>query len=381
MSIKQVNKDGKTLYFVYESYRSKKNTKIRAQRKRHCKTKEEAIKMSKALRDEVIYSVLKKEGLGKSLSEILDEWYHHHTFDPTSNLSDETREDYYSAVKNWYGHLLKEPADKIAKSDIKRVINKAKDLNKSNSFQSKLKIIMNIIYKWAIEEGVLANVSISPASGISLSKKIEKKPEILTVKQARHFLQVAKHLEHPWYPIWATALLTGCRSGELIALTWDDINFESNKINVNKSYNTRRKQIKSTKAGYYRTVPINSELHTLLLSLSNKANTSSDRVLPQFTQWTTGMQAQVLRGFLEMHGLPSVKFHTLRACFATMLLEQKVAPIAVMKVCGWRDLDTMARYVRLAGLDEEGATQGLSLLPEENIAKVISMSSKDKRSS
>ncbi len=378
MSIKQISKDGKTLYFVYESYRSKRNPKIRAQRKRYCNTKEEATKISKVLRDEVIYSVLKKEGLGKSLNEILDEWYQHHTFDPSSNLSDETREDYYSAIKNWYGHLLKEPADKVAKSDIKRVINKAKDLNKSNSFQAKLKIIMNVIYKWAIEEGVLANVSISPASGISLPKKVEKKPEILTVKQARHFLQVAKHLEHPWYPIWATALLTGCRSGELIALTWDDVNFESNKINVNKSYNTRRKQIKSTKAGYYRTVPINTELKDLLLCLYNKADKDTQRVLPQFSQWTMGLQAKVLRSFMEMHGLPSVKFHTLRACFATMLLEQKVAPVAVMKVCGWRDLDTMARYVRLAGLDEEGATQGLSLLPEENIAKVISMSSKDK---
>ena len=32
-----------------------------------------------------------------------------------------------------------------------------------------------------------------------------------------------------------------------------------------------------------------------------------------------------------------------------------------MKICGWKDLDTMARYIRLAGIDEDGATETLSI--------------------
>jgi len=34
-----------------------------------------------------------------------------------------------------------------------------------------------------------------------------------------------------------------------------------------------------------------------------------------------------------------------------------------MKVCGWKDLDTMGRYIRLAGIDELGATDSLKILP------------------
>jgi len=33
-----------------------------------------------------------------------------------------------------------------------------------------------------------------------------------------------------------------------------------------------------------------------------------------------------------------------------------------MKICGWSDLKTMQRYVRLAGIEIEGATKPLSFL-------------------
>jgi hypothetical protein len=35
-----------------------------------------------------------------------------------------------------------------------------------------------------------------------------------------------------------------------------------------------------------------------------------------------------------------------------------------MKICGWKDLETMARYIRLAGIDEKGATASLQILPD-----------------
>lgn len=35
----------------------------------------------------------------------------------------------------------------------------------------------------------------------------------------------------------------------------------------------------------------------------------------------------------------------------------------VMKICGWCNLKTMARYVRLAGIDEQGVTEKLSFTP------------------
>lgn len=67
---------------------------------------------------------------------------------------------------------------------------------------------------------------------------------------------------------------------------------------------------------------------------------------------------------------------TLRACFATQLISTGSPPAIVMKICGWKDLKTMQRYIRLAGIDESGATEGLKFLPTTDAAmmeKVVSL--------
>lgn len=122
----------------------------------------------------------------------------------------------------------------------------------------------------------------------------------------------------------------------------------------------RRNEFKSTKAGYWRTVPISPELKSLLLSLRN--STEKEFILSHIIEWRRGEQAKSLKEFCKKLNIPMIKFHTLRACFATLLISNGIEPIKVMKVCGWRDLKTMARYIRLAGIDEKGITDNLNLL-------------------
>jgi integrase len=153
------------------------------------------------------------------------------------------------------------------------------------------------------------------------------------------------------------------RVGELLALEWDDVDFENKNIRVSKSYSRRMKETKCTKAGYWRNVPMSSELNELFVSL--KANAVDSKVLPNVDGWGTGGQSKFLRRFLVDIGVTSVKFHALRACFATQLLSKGTPSAVVMKICGWRDLKTMDIYIRVAGVDERGATDCLKILPNE----------------
>jgi hypothetical protein len=89
-------------------------------------------------------------------------------------------------------------------------------------------------------------------------------------------------------------------------------------------------------------------------------------LLPRSWEWDKGWQAVVLRGFCQANKLPSVKFHTLRACFATQLISSGVPSTVVMKIAGWKDMKTMQRYIRLAGIDEGGATETLHFIPTED---------------
>jgi len=46
----------------------------------------------------------------------------------------------------------------------------------------------------------------------------------------------------------------------------------------------------------------------------------------------------------------------------------------VMKIGGWKDADTMQRYIRYAGIEVEGGTASLKLLPEgEVLGRVVEL--------
>jgi integrase len=48
----------------------------------------------------------------------------------------------------------------------------------------------------------------------------------------------------------------------------------------------------------------------------------------------------------------------------------------VQKICGWKDLKTMQRYIRMSGIEIEGATDCLKMLPmteEDIVAKVVQL--------
>lgn len=217
-----------------------------------------------------------------------------------------------------------------------------------------------MIFNWGIENKFIRNVNQSPVYGLKIVLKEERRPEILKAEEIRKLLFEARQTNSKWFPIWALALLTGMRNGELYALKWSDVDFERDLITVQRSFCKRTNEFKSTKAGYWRMVPISSELKSLLLTFRISFN--AEFVLPRIIEWRRGEQAKCLKEFCKKLSLPMVKFHTLRACFATQLISTGIEPIKVMKVCGWRDLMTMARYIRLAGVDEKGITDNLKLI-------------------
>ena len=169
----------------------------------------------------------------------------------------------------------------------------------------------------------------------------------------------AKNEEHEWYPVWALALYTGMRSGELFALKWSDVNFEREMIFVKSSWNNKQ-GFKATKSGHERKVPITTELRKLLNLLKPKT-LETGFVLPTFIKWERGEQAKILQFFLLSVGLPRIRFHDLRGTWATLLLSAGEAPARVMKVGGWSDMKTMMIYMNMAGIDLEGFGTGLSL--------------------
>lgn len=261
--------------------------------------------------------------------------------------------------------------------------------------RKKLRSAIDSVFSWGFLSGKIKGLQFTPTEGYqSTNKPVEKPPEILNLEEIRQLLKSAKTLDHHWYPIWAMALLTGMRNGELFSLTWKKVDLESGILYVQENW-TSKEGIGPTKGRYWRTVPISEELGSLLREqkLKSKGGYSQEVwrwkdtskkekeyflesafVLPRFQCWKDGRQAEILRAFCAGIGIKSVRFHTLRACFATQLIKDGVAPAVIMKICGWKDLKTMQRYVRLSGLEVKGATEGLKVLPSDQaMGRVVSL--------
>ncbi|UXR66100.1 tyrosine-type recombinase/integrase [Bdellovibrio bacteriovorus] len=97
-------------------------------------------------------------------------------------------------------------------------------------------------------------------------------------------------------------------------------------------------------------------------------------VLPRIDDWDAGRQAEILRTFLFGINLPRIRFHDLRASWATLCLSRGIESVKVMSMGGWKDLKTMMVYVRKAGINIQGMTDSLNFHDTaQNTGKILKL--------
>lgn len=258
--------------------------------------------------------------------------------------------------------------DRISTEDIRSLLE-SEFKNKSETHRKFFLSCIRYVFQYAVERGLIQR---NPTPTIRFKCK-DKIKSVLTEKHVMQLLQSAQVHDWAWYPHYALAVFTGLRNGELYALTWDKVDFERRQILVNNSWNNKD-GFKSTKSGDDRLVEIPQPIIPVLKELKMEAG-SQIFVLPRLAKWDKGEQARELRLFLRLQGLPEVRFHDLRATWATMLLSKGVASSKVMAMGGWKDMKTMLIYMRKSGIDIRGSTDVLDGLHTHGVksAEVIKL--------
>lgn len=286
-----------------------------------------------------------------SWAKVLSEFYQSSA---DRGLSKKTIHDYRACLDaHTLGPWGDRSIDSITTQDVRALLQK-KFSDKAPSYQRYFMKGVRSVFTYALEAAYIVRNPV-PQMKFKVGDKIQR---VLTEEQACALLAKAKEQNWPWYPHYSLALYTGMRSGELYALRWENVDLEQRTILVNCAWNSKD-GFKSTKSGDDRLIEIAPSLLPLLRELQACAD-GSPFVLPHLYQWQKGEQARQLATFLSANGLPEVRFHDLRATWATTLLSKGVEPIKVMKMGGWRDLETMMIYARKAGVDIRGAAECLN---------------------
>jgi integrase len=362
--IKQYVENGVTCFMVQAYGRDRYGKSVRRRRILKNVSKAAAKKLEKELIEEL---AALKQGLtyaGMTYEKFLTlEFY------PFVEESFETEyHNLYTSLNKHAAPLMQLRIETINSTDIKKILDKVSDAV-TVSTARKIRSFLNRSFDYAMQGGLSGN----PVSSVKIDKKNckEYEPGVLTREEIRILLQQSKILKPDWYKIWALALFSGMRSGELYALLRQDVDLNNKLISVTKSFN-KHIGIKSTKSGRNRRIPIADNLMPLIKELM--VGPKHEPLLPRPYDWKKGDQARITRNFCTGIGISEVKFHDLRATFITQLFAAGASIAEVQAIVGHVDLKTTQRYLRLAGVDVAGVTNRLDItLPQDHMNKVVNM--------
>lgn len=298
----------------------------------------------------------------------------------------------YEYYNNLINNLIVPVLGNIKLSELKttHIQQFIKQLQSSNNnspatIKRKLAVLQSIL-KQAVKLDIIES---SPANAdkLTLPKTVTPKTEIFSKQEAAEMLACLEHEPLQFQVLIHLAIMTGCRLGELAGLKFRDIDYQVNKITVERSAYKLSGQPIATKApkdNDIRTITVSGHCIDLIKLL--KAEKTEQAIIMGkawhngdwlFTQKNgTIIYPQTLSKqfskFLERNGLKHRKFHSLRHTSATLLLYGGINLKQVQERLGHGNISTTNKYLHcIAEADEEAATvlQNM-LITKKHIEKI-----------
>ena len=202
------------------------------------KTKSECIEKLKALQQTLAAPTPSQATPRMTVREWLDFWYQTHkkpTLRPNTQMSYEQR---------IYGHIIPAlgsiPLDKLTQNDLQQFYTNLKQSGRrknadrygeglSDQTVRGCHTTLRSALAKAVEEKLIIR---NPADGCRLPSSKPREMQVLTPEEMQRLLIQAK--EDGCYELLLLELSTGLRRGEIQALQWDDLNFSTGTLRVER---------------------------------------------------------------------------------------------------------------------------------------------------
>lgn len=176
------------------------------------------------------------------------------------------------------------------------------------------------------------------------------------------------------YVLFRLLAFSGMRKGEALALTWNDLNFATNELRINKAISRgkeNRLYLKSTKTGVARTIKMDDKTMAVLKDYKKKQkqdylaagfNTMQPKQLVFSNEHNEYMQPTKTRKWLEhvltKYNLPKITTHGFRHTHCSLLFEAGAKLKEVQDRLGHSDVQTtMNIYAHVTKKAKEEAIQ------------------------
>ncbi len=273
-----------------------------------------------------------------------------------TSLKDKIKISTYTVYDGYMNHYIrpffkKIELRKLSKDILQEFVNAHKDLSPST-----IKGIFSTVreaLKLAHTKGYIDMVWV----GIELPKKKKQHTTVFSKEEQQMIEQVLNITETPNEIGIMICLYTGLRIGEICGLKWDDINFQSNLLSVNRTVQRMSIEGKSKlielppkSESSCRQIPIPAFLMEELKKVKSVSSNSYVLSLNSHKMDPRTYQNQYKR-ILERAGVKYINFHSLRHTFSVRALETGFDIKTLSEILGHADATiTLQRYAH--SLDE-----------------------------
>ncbi|MBQ8738353.1 MAG: site-specific integrase [Clostridia bacterium] len=213
----------------------------------------------------------------------------------------------------------------------------------SFAYKKGLRGLLNAIYKFGYRYYDIPNI----VQKVEPFRNLEPKKEIQywSLDEFRIFIECVDKIEYK--TLFSTLYNTGCRIGEALALTWNDIDLNKQKITINKSMTKKAKnkpfEITTPKnMSSNRIIDISKKLTEQLASYKkwqkeNHQDTSfvfgGNRPFPKTTM------ERVFNEAIKKSEVRKITIHGFRHSCASLLISQGASIVAVSKRLGHKNIE------------------------------------------
>lgn len=325
-------------------------------------SKQELEEKEKEIREQIEKGTYKKNS-NITLNEYFSRWLEYKQLDTKGNSLKTYKSIYYNHLSDKLGKCKIKNLEVGQLKELQIKLSKEYCVSTCNYIFTVLKMILND----SVKEKIIASNPVNDIKSLKDIKADKKAAETyhraLTEKEQELFMQEIKN--NYYYELFALALCTGMRFGELCALTWGDIDYNNNVIHVTETQtfdidgNVTKGTPKTAKG--IRDIPLTPNARQILKSQREKLGNiysidfKSDPVFVSVygkTIYNSRINKEISKALDQIkkqgHEIEHFTIHALRDTFATRYIEQGGQPQTLKAILGHSSLAmTMDLYAHV----------------------------------
>lgn len=252
----------------------------------------------------------------------------------------------------WFG---KKQIDNIKNRDVMKFHDELIDKN-SVATNKTIHVFLSAVFNFAIRNEYTTK---NPARAVgNFDGKPEKHVNYWTLDEFKTFMSAVDDFQY--YVLFMVLYYSGMRRGEVMALTWGDIDFDNNSVHIDKTLT--KKGINSTKTGATRAIQMPTFVMRLLSQLKAQASPKMTYVVfGEFKQPIS--ETTISRKFKEWiaeSGVKPIRIHDLRHAHASYLINKGTVISVISQRLGHSNVSTtLDTYSHLYPTTEKEAVQDM----------------------